>query len=1097
MAAAWTPWHKVVELRQDLRSGELALNQFAADLSEVANRAGKRPVYEDAGQFFSLTYPTASLRKLAGDVALRLAGKSDKAVRQLRLTYGGGKTHALIALLHLAREPESLPDLTAVKEFREAAGGYLPKARVAALCFDKIDAEAPIEAISPNGEKRKLRQPWSILAWQIAGAEGLAAINPENPEAERETPPFQELLANLIALPGRENLALLILIDELLMYARVKVEKEPAWRSYLPTFFQCLAQAASQSRDCCLVASLLSSEPAHEDTLGKALRAELFDIFNRQREEVIEPVGREDIAEILRRRFFAPESLSDPARFRPHVQAAVKGALIFRDKADQKLLEDAFLRSYPFHPDLADIFFSKWTQIDGYQKTRGALRTFALALRDAESWDQSPLIAASVFLNKPDQPGLSPGARELASVADNADPDGPKAVWTGILEKELEIGREIQNSLAFRQREIEQAVMGVFLHSQPPGRDAKTRDLLNLVACSRPDKINFQKGLEQWAEQSFWLEDNLKPGESGLASSWRLGKEPNLTQMQARARDAITDEAVDEELAKKLRLDNSFKNGCEGVQAHILPDSPASVADDGKFHFVVLGPQCASAPGKPAKEALRFLEEGASANSPRIYKNALIMLAPARDGLINARDKIRDALAWRKLKADLQSQGAVDYARLATLDNNRKVAEARAAQAIRQAWVAAIALSEKGQADCFKIGYDANEKNSSHFQALKQEKRARLIDQAVNAQAILPGGPYKLWPDGADKLRLAAIYRAFSQYPYLPRLLKAKNIIDTAAAACEAGFLALALPRPDGSARVWWKSRPDESALRDAELELWLPQSARLNYLAPEILLPGALPGLWPESGALTLAAAKEFFDGRHEFQIEQDGYAEKFPVPAVEEAALLEAAGANIASGRLWLYSETASVLGEDVDDTLLGASAELREPPEPLAPMDILPANLPGAWKDGETTAAAIAQAISSERGQRMPWRIAVDAISACLAQGFIRLAQNSGQWPCEAASAGAVKILEASGGYSGADSGQGAGEKARGYGAGMNIDIGLNGLQSLGERVDEIMDLAATYGVDTDEIRISARIASGDSGQNGAVFWAELKRLLSGLE
>jgi len=88
----------VVALGDDLRTGELALNQFAADLYEVLMQSGERPLYEDPRQFFALTYPIHNLRELARDVALRLAGKSDKAVRQLELTYGGGKTpHALSA----------------------------------------------------------------------------------------------------------------------------------------------------------------------------------------------------------------------------------------------------------------------------------------------------------------------------------------------------------------------------------------------------------------------------------------------------------------------------------------------------------------------------------------------------------------------------------------------------------------------------------------------------------------------------------------------------------------------------------------------------------------------------------------------------------------------------------------------------------------------------------------------------------------------------------------------------------------------------------------------------------------------------------------
>ncbi|MCY4398861.1 MAG: hypothetical protein OXE96_05870, partial [Gemmatimonadetes bacterium] len=93
MAPAPTPWHQVVTLKSELRTGELSLSQFAADLHEVVSRAGRRPLYEDPEKFFALTYPTFALRDLARDVAARLAGRSDKAVRQLEMTYGGGKTY--------------------------------------------------------------------------------------------------------------------------------------------------------------------------------------------------------------------------------------------------------------------------------------------------------------------------------------------------------------------------------------------------------------------------------------------------------------------------------------------------------------------------------------------------------------------------------------------------------------------------------------------------------------------------------------------------------------------------------------------------------------------------------------------------------------------------------------------------------------------------------------------------------------------------------------------------------------------------------------------------------------------------------------------
>jgi predicted AAA+ superfamily ATPase len=135
LAIPWTPWHEVVQLRDDLRSGDLSLTMFAADLHKVAVGEGES-VYRDPQEFFALTYATHNLLDLARDMVWRLHGKSDKAVRQLELTYGGGKTHTLITLYHLVRDPKALPDLPAVREFRQHADIEFPQARVAGVAID-------------------------------------------------------------------------------------------------------------------------------------------------------------------------------------------------------------------------------------------------------------------------------------------------------------------------------------------------------------------------------------------------------------------------------------------------------------------------------------------------------------------------------------------------------------------------------------------------------------------------------------------------------------------------------------------------------------------------------------------------------------------------------------------------------------------------------------------------------------------------------------------------------------------------------------------------------------------------------------------------
>ena len=117
-----------------------------------------------------------------------------------------------------------------------------------------------------------------------------------------------------------------------------------------------------------------------------------------------------------------------------------------------------------------------------FQRTRGVLRTFALALRDAVKWDNSPLVGTNVFLTLPGASDISEGLRELTSVASSEEYEGKRQEWDKIVQGELEKAVDIQEeSKALKNREIEQAVVATFLHSQPcllytsPSPRARTR----------------------------------------------------------------------------------------------------------------------------------------------------------------------------------------------------------------------------------------------------------------------------------------------------------------------------------------------------------------------------------------------------------------------------------------------------------------------------------------------------------------------------------------------------------------------------------------------------------------------------------------------
>ncbi len=1104
----WKPWHEVVSLRDDLRSGDLAMHLFAADLYEVMMQNGKRPVYERPEEFFALTFPTHNLRGLVRDVVLRLAGKNDKAVRQLELTYGGGKTHTLITMRHMVQDPEGLPDLPAVREFVETIGQPPPKTRVAALCFDKLDVETGCDVRGPDGKVRRLRHPWSILAYQIAGDEGLKLLHAEGKAKERATPPAENTLTDLLSLPLKEGLGTLILLDEVLLFAKVKCHTEPGFLDVLIGFFQYLTQAASKVDRCCIVASLLSSEPKDQaDPLGRKIVSSLYDIFQRQREEAVQPVEKDDVAEVLRRRLCDPASVEKRGGWPQHVIAAIKGiAAVDEPTAKQgAVAEERYLKSFPFHPELTEVFYTKWAAgIERFQKTRGVLRTFALALREAEKWDTSPLIGPAVFLGAPKQAGLSEAARELVAIADTIVSEGQGTRWTGIVENELGCARQVQEeSVGLKAREIEQAVMTTFLHSQPTGRSAKTRDLLLLIGPCRPDRIELEKGLLRWAHSSYWLDDaNLPDSDAHIPSEWRLGNRPNLNQMQSAAAAQIGAELVRARLLEEIPKVRALTSGASasGVRVHTLPSQPRDIEDDGLFHYAVMPPSAASNSGTPVAEAKRFLDETTGPDKPRVYRNAVLLLCPSKDGLGAAEACVRDYLAWERVMDELlpreeeekRRKGPVDVARLQTLKMNMDKARGRIPVAIRQAYSIVVTVSEKNEAIAFKLTIT----EAPHFETIKQTPRARVQDTPVTAEALLPDGPYDLWKEGETSRRIKDLAGAFAQLPHLPKMLKARAIVETLVDGCIQGTFILRLMRPDRSFRTWWRARPDDTALNDPAMELVLPDSAELAEIAPDLLAPDILPDLW---GGDEIAAKRilDYFSGKTTVQVDRGGYTEAVPIPAAPAAVVNTAIEKAVEAGALWLLSGPASLLGEPIPAGVLTPDSKLRAPPDPVPATDVLPEAIPDAWKDGATTGMAIATALSQQADHTLPWKTVRDAIAGALASRFITLEPDSGPWPCDLSGAATVRLKEGGPSIPGGTGTRTAADKTDNASFACLVaatDFEPSDIQELAEVIPSLLKYKAQINI---PIRFHVRIEAGDGKQKPPPAVAEeLNKLLKDL-
>ena len=117
----------------DVLEGTFQQSEFAADITAV--HSGKAPKeYQDAVAFFERTFITEGMRLLLTQVAQRLAGKGGEPVIQLQTAFGGGKTHTMLAVYHLATRKCALSDLRASRRSIDQAGLMdVPQARVAVL----------------------------------------------------------------------------------------------------------------------------------------------------------------------------------------------------------------------------------------------------------------------------------------------------------------------------------------------------------------------------------------------------------------------------------------------------------------------------------------------------------------------------------------------------------------------------------------------------------------------------------------------------------------------------------------------------------------------------------------------------------------------------------------------------------------------------------------------------------------------------------------------------------------------------------------------------------------------------------------------------
>lgn len=767
------PWREVAHPHKDVLEGTFKQSEFAADISQVHSGVAQ-PEYQDPEKFFARTFITEGMRLLLQSVAERLSGRGGDPVIQLQTAFGGGKTHTMLAVYHLASRQCPTEKLAGIPPILDAAGiSELPNARVAVIDGIKI---SPSLARTHAGTT--VHTLWGELAAQLLGAEGYALLA----EADQAgTSPGKEVLINLL----QRAAPCVVLLDELVAYVR---QFEPG-KSYAGgtfesniTFIQALTEAFKSVPNAILLASLPESETEAAGTQGQRALEVLEKYFGRV-ESVWKPVAAEEAFEIVRRRLF--DSVGDPAQVRATARAFAElyrqHSTKFPVEAQEARYEERIAHSYPIHPEIFDRLYEDWSTLDKFQRTRGVLQYMAIVIhRLWNSNDKDPMI----------MPGSLP--LEDAVVRNKSIHYLPNG-WEPVIEREIDGPRSAAMDIDGHDTRFgsvqaaRRAARTIFLGSAPSNSAQAVRGIKVesiLLGAVQPNQAvgTYEDVIKRLRDRLHYL--------YGEKDSYWFDTRPNLRR-EMESRKANLKDADDVMPLLRDRVGRVFSKTNHFAGIHVFAPS-GDVPDDFGLgpRLVVLPPSAGyrrNDDGPAILAATEMLEK--RGESPRLKRNRLIFLAPDGDAVQRLRDAARTYLAWKSIVEDVANR-RMDLGTYQADQAKRAMdtAEESLKQMVRETYRWLMVPAEEMVRGKLVTRWEAVTIMSSApnlvdaiENKLKEEEWVVYAWSPVHLNRMLNQWYFK---EGVTAVPALKVWQDCCQYLYLPRLLNADVFQQAVTAGC-------------------------------------------------------------------------------------------------------------------------------------------------------------------------------------------------------------------------------------------------------------------------------------------------------------------------
>ena len=836
-AGGLRPWREVLPPHHDVATGNFHASEFAADLYKVATGGEGDADYADPVEFFRRTYLTEGLRDLLGRAVRRLNGDDNASpVINLQTNFGGGKTHSMLALWHLAA---GLPLGSLPQDTQEvlAAHGYSgAKVNRVAIVGNHF---SPTGTVKPDGTR--VNTMWGELAWQLGGAEAYAVVAQSDADRTHPGEALHQLLASYA--PA------VILIDEWVAYARSLVGRDDLAGGTFDdqfTFAQSLTEACKGTSGVLLAISIPASESgddSEQPALGSAeevggahgLEAlkRLQNVVRRVADQW-RPASSDEAYHIVKQRLFttadAQALAAIGATARAYVEMYRKFADDFPREARDTAYEDRIKRTYPIHPELFDTLYEEWSSLERFQRTRGVLRLMSTVIH-------------ALWTGEDAAPLIMPGSIPLATSSVNSElTQYLQDSWKAVIDADVDGASsepariDIEKPLYGQRSLTKRLARTVFFGAAPtiaPGSGNKGVTAQRVfLGTAVPGDVpgNFHAALTLLGDRATYF--------YGGSGRYWYDLQPNITRTAKDQSERLHREDVWAEIVR--RLGGQVKSRGDFAGVHVCPETHGDIPDLDEARLVILHPKVAHKRGtESAAKEFAYSATESRGSALRTHRNMVVFLAAdeaRREELENA---VREFLGWSHVldhEADLDlTQNQKNQAA-----QRKTQADSTVSSRLLLAFTWALVPTQPDPAAPFTIR-EVKVEGSSESLAERVSRRLgndgnlATRQSVANIRLTIDRVP-QIWESG--HVALGDLWRLYSQYPYMPRL--------TSRAVLEAGLqervllwdtdgLALADGFDDVDGRyvgLWTPEDGGESPSMRDSLLLVKPRAARSQRLA-------------------------------------------------------------------------------------------------------------------------------------------------------------------------------------------------------------------------------------------------------------------------